>query len=108
MTFHKVSLSEIVFELQILHTIEGSPNVGYNPSVLFNHPSLLAGTHKIMLRMGKNWYNHFQIVCVTYPNILKMGVLDGYHEKFWYYAESSEVLPIYIENPYRLSNCLYR
>ena len=77
MTFHEVSLSEIVFELQILHTIERSSNVGYNPSVPINHPSTLAGTDKIMLWVGKNLYNHVQIVCVTYQNILKMGVQMG-------------------------------
>ena len=77
MTFHEVSLSEIVFKLQILHTIERSSNVGYNPSVLFNLTSPSAETGKIMLQIGKNLYSHVQIVCVTYPNILKMGVQMG-------------------------------
>ena len=32
---------------------------------------------KIMLWMGKNFYNHIEIVCVTCPNSLKMGVQMG-------------------------------
>ena len=29
---------------------------------------------KIMLRMGRIFYNQIEIVCVTCPNITKMGI----------------------------------
>ena len=32
---------------------------------------------KIMIRMGKTFYNHIEIVCVTCLNILTMGVQMG-------------------------------
>ena len=47
-------------------------------SVIPNHPS----HSPEWLQMGKNCYNHIEIVYVTCPNILKKGRSDRYHEKF--------------------------
>ena len=46
----------------------------YICSVLPNHPSQMG---KIMLRTGKKFCYHIGIVCVTCPNLLKMGVRTG-------------------------------
>ena len=32
---------------------------------------------KIMLRIGKIFHNQIEIVCVTCPNIIKMGIRMG-------------------------------
>ena len=42
---------------------------------LTTRPAIRDG--KIILQMGENFYNHIEIVNVTCPNILKMGVWMG-------------------------------
>ena len=47
---------------------------------------------KIMLQMGKNFYNHTEIVCVTCLNILKMGIQMGAMKGLGRMLLSKEVL----------------
>ena len=48
-----------------------------------------------MLRTGKIFYNHIEIVCVTCPNILKMGIRTGATKSL---GRTLNPLAIYIDN----------
>ena len=43
---------------------------------LTTRPVLPSGT-EVKLQMGRNFYNYIEIVCVTCPNILKIGIQRG-------------------------------
>ena len=55
-------------------------------------------TSEVMFRTGKNFGNQFEIVCITCPNILKMGVRTGAMKNlgrtlpFWYYLSFTHTL----------------